>query len=491
MRLLDELAEGKRKFGAAAAPHVRRLLKALRSETFREPAELLALHETALFFRAYPPDAETAEAAEAILRGFAHRLEGIDVSILEAPDVSGAAGTSVSTNYSFEFAASLLARHADAIEIDWENYQRPDRLGPVLARVLPSAMEDWAVEPHVDWRSWWEASKASVPWLMRKIDPLAYDQLEIPLRWDLNDSEASRTRLRMPHPTLFFHHEPLLRRADVSLEAEFAAPPIPVRALAPSKAQRVMNVIVDASAVRYRELWGFQHPDLEHFYRADFGRGLHFYYCGVPRQWRLPLRAYHGGMYFKNGVPIGYFEGLSLFERMEAGFNLYPTFREGETAWLYARTLKLFREQLGVRVFSIDPYQLGEENEEAIESGAFWFYRKLGFRPLDSEVARLLAREEEKLRANPRYRTPPGMLRKLARAPLFYGPAEDWAGFSVHAVAKRGIGPLLPKAKRGPEESDYLRQLQARPDLRRAVIAEGKREYNGLESPNPASYPDR
>jgi len=28
-------------------------------------------------------------------------------------------------------------------------------------------------------------------------------------------------------------------------------------------------------------------------------------------------------MIFKNGVPVGYFEGLSLFERMESGFNLY------------------------------------------------------------------------------------------------------------------------------------------------------------------------
>ncbi len=46
-------------------------------------------------------------------------------------------------------------------------------------------------------------------------------------------------------------------------------------------------------------------------------------------------------MIYKNGVPIGYFEGLSLFERMESGFNLYYTFRDGETAWLYARTLNV------------------------------------------------------------------------------------------------------------------------------------------------------
>jgi len=33
--------------------------------------------------------------------------------------------------------------------------------------------------------------------------------------------------------------------------------------------------------------------------------------------------------------------------------------------------LRLLRQFLGVTVFSIDPYQVGHENEEGIESGAF------------------------------------------------------------------------------------------------------------------------
>ena len=103
--------------------------------------------------------------------------------------------------------------------------------------------------------------------------------------------------------------------------------------------------------------------------------------AGVPPQHRLPLRAYHAALIFKNGVPVAYFEGLSIFERMESGFNLYYTFRDGETAWIFARVLRLMNQLLGVTVFSIDPYQVGHKNEEGIESGAFWFYRKLGFRP--------------------------------------------------------------------------------------------------------------
>ncbi len=148
-------------------------------------------------------------------------------------------------------------------------------------------------------------------------------------------------------------------------------------------------------------------------------------------------------MFFKNGVPMGYIETLSLFERCEVGFNLFYTFREGETAWLYARLLKILHEQLGVTCFSVDPYQIGHENDEAIESGAFWFYYKLGFRPASSDNARLAAREEERIEKTPEYRTSAAILRRLAEAPLFYGDsAADWAKFSLPPLGRprRGAG---------------------------------------------------
>src|SRR5207302_7603552 len=116
----------------------------------------------------------------------------------------------------------------------------------------------------------------------------------------------------------------------------------------------------------------------------------------------------------KNGVPVAYFEGLSLFERMESGFNLYYTFRDGETAWLYARILRLMRQLLGVTVFSIDPYQSGHENEEGIESGAFWFYRKLGFRPVRPDVMKLTLAEERRIAVDPGWRNSACTLRRLA-----------------------------------------------------------------------------
>jgi hypothetical protein len=73
-----------------------------------------------------------------------------------------------------------------------------------------------------------------------------------------------------------------------------------------------------------------------------------------------------------------------------------------------------------VTSFVIDPYQLGHENEEAIASGSFWFYYKLGFRSESAEVARLAEREEQRIATHPQHRTRPAMLRKLAVAPAVY-----------------------------------------------------------------------
>ncbi len=472
MRALDQLVQLKGQFGRDAARLTAGLLKELAHTRLREPADLIRLHETVLFLRAFPQSPSVARLADGILFSFADRMPGVDPGTFDDPEISGIAGTSVSTSYSYNFAQSLVQRHNRSVEVDWQNYTNSDRLGSVLGQFVPLAFEEYAVEPHVDSQGWFEKARLSLRQILEKTDPRTYDLLEMPLRWNLEVSSGSRSRLRLRETAAFYHTGPFLKRSEVSIEAEFAAPPIPARLLGLRSARSILGVIVDASATRYRELYGFQHPDEKHVYHADLGRGVDLYFFGVPPEHRLPLRAYHSGMFFKNGVPMGYVEGLSLVERMEIGFNLFYTFRDGETAWLYARILKLLREQLGITCFSVDPYQLGHENEEAIASGAFWFYRKLGFQPASDETRRLAAQEEAKLAAKPGYRTPPAILRRLAVAPLVYAEAAGWEGFSLYRSGGQvpDLGQAAAHAKRAAEEVDYLRLLQSRPDLRRKII---------------------
>jgi len=438
-RLLAELEKCKALYGTPdAAARTEALLRQIRRVRFTAVEDLIHLHETLLFLRAYPASKDVVRLCDQILFGYSRRLRALSPAELkefEYADVSGIAGTGLTTNFSYVFARSLAERHVAKnardtrrhgdLRIDWDQYEHPDRLGPILAELIPEAREDWAVGRHADWRKRYASAGGNIRWLLDRVRPEVYDLLEIPLRFDLGNSEASRSHARIPRRSIFYHDHRLLARRDVSIPAEFAAGPIRVKRLPRASAQRILGVIVDASAVRYRELYGFEYPDEAGVVHADLGRGMDVFLCGVARRWRLPHREYCAGMYFKNGVPMGYVEVMWVKNVMEVGFNLYYTFRQGETAWLYARLLKLFHQQFGVDTFTIDPYQLGHENEEAIESGAFWFYSKLGFHSQSIEIRNRVNREERRIAASPAYRTPPRILRRLAEAPMVYHSVGD------------------------------------------------------------------
>jgi hypothetical protein len=107
--------------------------------------------------------------------------------------------------------------------------------------------------------------------------------------------------------------------------------------------------------------------------------------------------------------------------------------------------LRLFHQLLGVTLFIVDPYQLGLHNEEAIESGAFWFYRKLGFRPTDATVAKLLDTEEKRIQAKSDYRTSARTLRRLAAGWMVYGDGDR---IDVRRLAKIRDSTLKPQLSR-------------------------------------------
>jgi hypothetical protein len=150
----------------------------------------------------------------------------------------------------------------------------------------------------------------------------------------------------------------------------------------------------------------------------------------------------------------------------------------------------------------VDPYQIGHENDEAIESGAFWFYRKLGFRPASPEIARLTEAEERRLAAEPGTRSSARTLHKLAAGYiLFEGPGAEqgaWDRFNIRtlglALTRAGrsqLSGLIPrtgwsadeksavdailKAKYSADESRYLRLMQRHPRLRSACLKLGSK----------------
>ncbi|HEV8267525.1 MAG TPA: hypothetical protein VGR00_04800 [Thermoanaerobaculia bacterium] len=421
-------------------------------------ARAVATHDGILFRLAYPKRAGERRREEArLLRAAAEvkRLlaQGADAAFLDDDARSGIAGTTIRTAFSYEMARWLARKFPSRVSIDDVNNAAPDRLAALLPAFVPLLREDALAEANVPYGTWFEAAAGRGPkalgWLLGRVAEIGgdarekaerFDALGLDLRLDVGDALLSRTRTRLPSRKSFAF-DALLTRKDVSLESALAGPRLSVRALSRREGERAIDDARGAMAVRYRELYGFTFADEATAVVADAGRGTEIFLFGLPPLRRLPLRAAYAFLLVTNGVPVGYGEGFVLFERLELSFNVFPAFRGGETAYLLSRVMKLFARRLGSRVFSLDPYQIGKGNEEAIAAGAFWFYRKLGFRPTDAGVTRLLRREEEKLAADSSYRTPSRTLRRLAEAPLLYsGPEEGaaWERFRIRQLGLRG-----------------------------------------------------
>ena len=484
-------------------------LRKLSRQRIHDAETLIRYHELLLFVRAYPQSAAVVRLAEKELRGFQNRLarlneRGADLSSLEHPEVSGIAGLSVTDTFSFYIVRWLMQRYPAQLSIYWKWFEDENRLGETWPRFIPLLAEDTLVEANIPYREWLRkarGNRAELAWLIDRFEEQPwpddakaeiYNSQKLYVTWT-PAFRATRTGMRRPARKLFYHRGPLIQRRDVDLNHELAQPSPPLRKLSLRDGERALDLAREASTIRYRELYGFTHGDPKHVYSADLGRGVELVLAGLPPERRLPLRAYHAAMIYKNGVPVGYYEGLTFFERMESGFNLYYTFREGETAWLYARTLNVMHHFTGATAFALDPYQIGYENEEGIESGAFWFYRKLGFRPVRPEPLRLTENEEQKIMRRQQYRTPAKTLRKLAKGPMIFQMRgtenHDWDRFEVRQIGfnvkgkREALLSLLPdrivRAKAAPEETSYLRLMQKDDRLRRKLIDLGSTSRSG------------
>jgi hypothetical protein len=432
------------------------------------PSDLARIHDELLFLCAYPPTPRALRRAESLLKRFARRVKNIDP--LLDPDVSGIAGTAVDMIFSFDFVRWLARRFPRQVDIDWDEPPDPDRLAAVLTPLIPLLAEE-VVEAHAPYFEMLRAR--GLPWLLENVDAAQYDSLGLWIRWKF-DALHSRTRMRRKPRTIFYRRGPLLARRDVSIERELAGPRMRISKLSRREGEKVLEMLRAALATRYRELYNFTWGDPSTILSADAGRGLEILLIGLLPERRLPLRAGLAPFVFRNGVAIGYGDAFGLCERMEVSFNIFYAFREGESAFAFVRLLKLYHQLFGSTVFSIDPYQIGLENDEAIEAGAFWFYRKLGFRSTDMQIERMARREEERIAKDPRHRTSQRMLRRMAHSPMAWGN-RDWDRFRIHKVVARtfALPPHLRRAKRGRTEQGYLRLLARNAGVRRALLKLG------------------
>ena len=492
-RLLSELEALRYRSGRDEATRVLKFLDAIAAARFPDARSLIRFHEALLFLRAFPQGPSVVRKTGQLLNSFhkkvaALRKSGADLSPLDPLEVSGIAGTQMADTLSFDVARWLVRHMPGKVTIDWDNWDEARAMATTLPRLMPLLEDDAYVEADTPWRRWVETSQgkksASPAWLIRQFEQLPlterakaelYDSLRVPLRWNLDNSRVSRTRNWKPVRSVFYHDGPLINRSEVSLAAELARRPPRFAKLSRRQGESIMDAIREVMLVRYRELYGTTLGDPASVVRADVGRGVSIYLWNLPPDRRLPLRAYVAGLTLKNGVPINYIEAIGLCEWMEVGVNTYYTFRGGEAGWTYAQVLRCLCRLLGTTCVSVYPYQLGHDNDEAIDSGAFWFYRKLGFRPGRADLRRLVEREEKKIAADPKYRTSARTLRRLAAGHVFYEvPGSERGAWDSFSTRNLGLSVNRRMAREFGGESGRIREASTRSVARNLGVQPSK-----------------
>ncbi len=413
------------------------ILRALRDREIHEVSSLIQFHEILCFLRAYPDTPEVLRLVEELLGSFAARVDLVKKHArptdLKRLQDTGIAHTTVYYPSPHPMAKWLVERFSADVEIDWGDQQGVEKIRAMLPLVVAYAENDALDDERVPLRDWMRTAKGArgvsdLQWLLEALDRSSlapevirnlYDGAELLLGWELRDATASRTLARFPGGRIFYHRGPL-RRGQIDFWREVRRPLPVLKPVSRGTAEALIHLFRAALSVRNRELHPLLHANAQDVWMADAPRGLRIVLVGVVPELRLPLEGYYCFLVLKNGVPVSYGGGGPLLDRLEIAGNIFESFRQGESVYIFSQVFRAFHHLCGSTYFLVPRYQVGYENAEALESGAFWFYHKLGFRPQDPRILALSEEEQARIKADPSYRSSRKTLEGLAESDMSF-----------------------------------------------------------------------
>jgi hypothetical protein len=429
--LVAGLTAASRTFDTGAARKKLVFLAAAARQPGLPAAFRLAWHDQVLFCLAHPDGVDVRRAAERELRRIASLLRKQPPAALRTLANSGVAGSWVQTAFSPDLLRWLVARARRDIDLAWDETDGLEATLPLLALPVEA---DGLLAPELSTEEWVRAGSGKTPplaWVLDRVDALGmspelrerfFATMGLEVRWRLG--RGSRTLTRFPSRPVFYQREPLPRGVALG-EILGKRLPAPVRLN-----RRAVTGLIDTAravlAARGRETdpvtWA--NPSETTLFRLD--RGIDVALFGLLPERRLPIESYFGFVAARNRVPIAYGGGWVFFGRCEIGVNLFEEFRGGESGHVFAQVLRVYRQRFRTRQFLVDPFQFGKDNPEAIRSGAYWFYHRLGFRLTDPLLRSEAEAEYHRIQQRPGYRSPARVLRRLTASRLFLdvGTAE-------------------------------------------------------------------
>jgi hypothetical protein len=418
------------RFGGAECARKSALLAQGARRAIVDADVLVAWHDCLLYLIAYPESAALLRAARAELRRVAalarqltatgparerRRLEG-----------SGLAWTTLTFAFGWDVARWLAARfprHSDVDSFGDGGAPLPEVLGaalpPLEFGLLASAGSGIALLDEMRRRGSRLAclvaqfERLPCPDAVRA---LLFDSLETYLVLHPRASALSRTFVRgLPAP-VFFHRDGLVRSIDLPALLGQRLPPARVLGVDARRQAIDAACAMLAALGRETDAIALAYPGGVEWH--DVGRGIAVALYTMRPDRRDALDSHVGMMLFKNGLPVGYGGGWPFAGTCRVGINIFEPYRGGESALLFGQVLRVYCQRFGIRRFVVEPSQFGGANTEGLRSGAFWFYYRLGFRPVDARAAARARDEHTQMQADPAYRTPLRALRRITDSDL-------------------------------------------------------------------------
>jgi hypothetical protein len=465
---------------------------------------LVAYHDCLLCLLAYPETRSLREAARAELERVAQaarRLNATSARARRQLSNSGIAFTRTTVNFGWDIARWLAQRFPRCAEIDSFG-EHGAALPTILAEALaPMEFElagfDGSASEFLEHASS-ERRGSRLEWLVAAflrlpcsdaLRDVLFESLQPFIVIEPGNTMLSRTFVRGLPQRAFFHRDPLVRSVDLAKLLD--EPLAPVRTLHAREQAALIDAARAMLASLGRETDAIAAACADGVAWHELPRGVAIALYTMRAERRSPLDSHVGMMLFKNRIPVGYGGGWPLLGSCRIGVNIFAAFRGGESAFLFAQVLRVYRQRFAVGRFVAEPSQFGGADKEGLSSGAFWFYYRLGFRPIDPECARLAAAEWMRMQRKHGHRTSIAILRQLARSDieLRLEPVPDCEPRALSEAVTRWIDARFGGDRRAAERAAVRLLDGALGDAARARWTDDERRARAALAPLLAQIP--
>lgn len=444
----EEFKKAANSFNELSAQQKVKLLTDCSSIKFSSANAIKHYHNSLLFTLAYPENKTIRSFADTEMKRLSSFLKSTKQELKDKLILSGIANTQTDGAFSLSLVKWLLNEYGKDVQLHSfdDNGTHPKE---VLKYCFPEMEFEMLADEKLSAVKWVEKLSGTknkhrqLEWLVKHVDSMRaaellkdqlFESLSVYVTVKGNDERFSRSFGNTQPKKIFYHTNGVLKKFA---EAELINKKLPkVTVLSTEQRKKIIDASRTALALLNRETdpVTYCNEDGLMYYELEHGLSIALFSMLPPR--RLPLESYIGFMMFKNGYPMAYGGGWLFGHRSLLGINIFEAFRGGESAFVFAQLLRTYKNAFGAEYFEVEPYQFGKNNPEGLQSGAFWFYYRFGFRPLDPQLNQLALSEASKIANEKGYRSSIETLKKFTTGNVFVNFSNQDSALNPSLISK-------------------------------------------------------